>query len=299
MMRRIGFFVLAALALTGCDLPGRVSAPTPYPPDYIPTVVYLTAVSIDGATRSAATPTVVPSETNTLMPPTLAPSATPTTGPRVPDAAIQMRAPGPMSRIISPLNVQLLAFAGASKRVEIALFGEDGRLLGRALVAVRGSPAGDGIAIKMPFEIRAVGENGYVQVSTKDARGRIQALITVPVLLLSSGESQVNPAGNTVYERVALAGLLPEAEVAGGVLQLVGQVLPSNPNPFIIELISEAGDTLSLRVVNVSGTDWQPVDTTLPYRVTRTTNARLFIRQAGDLLEDDIYVFSQAVTLNP
>ena len=299
MLQRTLIFVSALTMLSGCGLLGASGPPTPYPAEYITTAVHLTAVSIDAATQTAKPPTITPSLTTTLLPPTVAPSETPTPGPRVPLAAIQVRSPGPMSRIVSPLQVQLLAIAGASKRVEIALFGEDGRLLGRTLVAVPGSAAGDAVSVKIPFEIRAAGENGYVQVSTKNGRSRLQSLVTVPVLLLSSGVSQVNPPGNTVYERVALANLEPEAEIAAASLVVVGQILPYNSNPVIMELIAEDGENLSLRVLNVTGTQWQAVSTTLPFRVNSARQARLFIHQAHNVLDGDAYIFSQLLTLEP
>jgi hypothetical protein len=204
-----------------------------------------------------------------------------------------------MSRIVSPLQVQVLAVAGASNRIEISLFGEDGGLLGRSLIAVPGSTFGDTLAVKVPFEIRAVGENGYLQVSTKNGRGLVQSLITVPLLLLSAGDSQVNPPGNTIYERVAFADLPPEAEISGGTLTLTGEVLPYNSSPVIMELVTEEGESLSLRVLNSTGEDWQAVETTLPFRVDRSTPARLFVRQADQVIGGEAYVFSQLLTLMP
>jgi hypothetical protein len=292
-------YVLAALLLAGCGIPGSVALPTPFPPDYVPTAVYLTAISIDAATQAANPPTLTPTVTSTFIPATLAPTLTPTPGPQVPLAAIQIRAPGPMSRIVSPLQVQLLAVAGDSKRIEISLFGEDGRLLGRSLIAVPGSNSGDSLSVRVPFEIRGAGENGYLQVGTKNIHGLIQSLITVPILLLSAGETQVNPPGNTIYERVALADLPPEAEIAGGTLSLTGQVLPYNSSPVIMELVTEEGDSLSLRVLNATGENWQAVETTLPFRVSGSTPARLFVRQADQVMGGEAYVFSQLLTLLP
>src|SRR5574340_480351 len=283
MLQKALSLVVCSVALTGCTyLPGP-SGPTPYPADYIPTVVYLTALAIDSAQQTQNPPTLTPTVTPTFLPATLPPTLSPTPGPRVPLAAIQITAPGAMSRVVSPLRLQALAIAGDSHRMQIDLFGEDGRLLGRSLVAVPGSELGDVLNVKIPFEIRAAGETGFAQVSTRDIHGRVQSLITVPVLLLSSGESQIHPAGNTVYERVALADLPPKSDVSGGVLTISGEVLPYNRSPVIMELISNEGAALSLRVLNTSGTDWQSVDTTLPYRVDRATSARLYVRQADDL----------------
>jgi hypothetical protein len=290
---------LFAGLLTGCAIPGAVAVPTAYPADFVPTVIHLTAVAIGSATQLATLPTEMPSPTPTAVSPTEGPTAAPTPGPRVPLAAIQIRAPGPMSRVVSPLQIQMLAVAGDSRRLEIDLFGEDGRLLGRSLKVVAGSPLGDPLGLKLPFEIRAAGENGFVQVSTRDIRGRTQSLITVPVLLLSSGASQINPAGNTIYERVALSNLPPKADVAGGTLQVDGQILPYNRQPMIMELITDDGRSLSLRILTVSGADWQAFSTTLPFKVDARTPARLYVHEADDVLTGPIYVYSQAITLNP
>ena len=299
MLRNIIILTVSSSVLVGCALLPGSPAPTPYPAGYIPTVVYLTALAIDSAAQTANPPTLTPTATSTFLPPTLAPTLTPTPGPGVPLAAIQVRAPGPMSRVVSPLQVQLLAIAGDSHRIEIDLFGEDGRLLGRSLVAVPGSELGDTLSVKVPFEIRAAGETGYVQVSTRDIGGRIQSLVTVPVLLLSSGESQINPAGNTIYERVALCGS------SGGIRRCRrrardrGRGSAVQPQPGHHGTRQQRRDKPQPSGANVSGADWQAVETTLPYRVDKVTPARLYVRQADDLFGGDGYVFSLPLNLVP
>ncbi len=204
-----------------------------------------------------------------------------------------------MSRVVSPLQVQMMVVAGESKRVEIDLFGEDGSLLGRRVLAVVGSAGGDPLTVKIPFEIRAAGENGFIQVSTDDARGRVQSLTTLQILLLSSGSSQITPAGNTIYERVVLPHLETGADVSGGVVQLDGQVLPYNRQPVVIQLMSTDGKYQWLRVLTTTGTDWQSFSTTVPYRVNAPTPARLYFQQADDVLSTPAYVYSQEILLNP
>ena len=97
---------------------------------------------------------------------------------------------------ISPITLRMNIVSGESERIQIDLYGEDGRLLSRNLKQVRTS--GDGVdqSIKIPFEIRGAAELGRVTVSTKDKAGRIQALNSVRVLLLSSGNNEINPPGN-------------------------------------------------------------------------------------------------------
>ena len=124
-------------------------------------------------------------------------------------------------------------------------------------------------------------------------------LISVPVLLLSSGTSQINPPGNTIYERIAFAHLPPEMTVSGGLLQVEGQMMPQSRQPMILELITDEGRGLSLRVLSVSGTEWQPFSTSLPYKVDGPTPARLYAHQADDVLETDTYIYSQPITLYP
>jgi hypothetical protein len=299
MLRNFILAILLGATLTACALPGADGAPTLYPSGYLPTVIYLTAASIDAATARALPPTPTLTATADFIPATIGPSATPTTGPGIPLGAIQIKAPGPMSRVVSPLQVQMLAVAGESHRMQIDLFGEDGRLLGRTLSAVFGSPDGDPLAVKIPFEIRAAGENGFVQVSTKDAQGRVQSLVTLRILLLSSGVSQINPPGNTIYEQVVFSNLAADSNVSGGVLPVEGQFMPYSRKAAVLSLKGEDGRLFSQRVLPVAGTDWQPFSTTLPFKVDKTTPAYLVVEQGDDVLNGQAYVYTRALTLNP
>ena len=104
MLRKI--LLLASLSglLAGCALPGSESAPTPYPSNYLPTVIYLTAQSINGTmsaqTAAAITPTKTPTLTETRTP---TPSATATQTkasptPRAPNHIVisEFRTTGPL-----------------------------------------------------------------------------------------------------------------------------------------------------------------------------------------------------------
>jgi hypothetical protein len=214
-------------------------------------------------------------------------------------AAIQINKPGPGSRIASPLEVQILAVAGNSRKIDVSLFGEDGRLLADIIRPVEGHPTGDFLSLKIPFEIRAAAEVGVIQVSTKSISGRLQSLSSVRVLLLSSGASQITPAENAIYERVTLPNLRPNSDVSGGVLSIQGQYTPYNQQQVILELITDAGQLMSSRVLNVQNLDPQNIDTTLPYKVSVPTQARLFIHQEDNVLKGPVYIYSQEITLNP
>jgi hypothetical protein len=302
MLRKSLLFVFIASALTACVLPATTSVPTPYPAGYLPTVIYLTAQSINATRASINTPTLAPTEisTETLTPvvPTLAPTITLTPAPGDPLAQIQINEPGPMSRVVSPLEVQLFAISGDSGQIAVDLFGEDGTHLGSSSRRVSGGTSGDFLSIKIRFEIRAAGETGIVQVSTKDAVGRIQSLNSVRVLLLSSGASQINPAGNAIYERVVFYHLNPRAVVSGGVLSLQGRYTPMNHKITVLELVTSDGKIFS-RVLTFPNLDSQSFNTTIPYKVSEPTEARLFLYQDDDVIDGRAYVYSQEITLNP
>jgi len=291
--------------LAGCSplaSPASTGASTPYPPEYLPTVIALTADSanISGTeTAIALTPQRSPTDTpEPTLSPTAGPTFTPTTIPGHEPAAIRIFAPGPMSKVISPITLRMKIVSGESERIQIDLYGEDGRLLSRNLKQVRTS--GDGVdqSIKIPFEIRGAAELGRVTVSTEDKAGRIQALNSVRVLLLSSGNNEINPPGNPSEPVGVFSPRLKEA-ASGGVLNVRGDVWPFNLQPVILELMDPGGNSIGLRILTVEDINPQLFETTIPYEVTEPLTARLTIRQDDDRISGLFYVYSQEVLLNP
>jgi len=189
--------------------------------------------------------------------------------------------------------------SGDSRRVQIDLYGEDGRLLARSVK--RNVPTStDGVfqAVKIPFETRATAEVGRITVTTFDKLERIQSLNSVHVLLLSSGVNEINPPGNP-SEPVGVLEPLAGESVSGGVLNVSGDVWPLNLQPVILELMNAEGQSIGLRIMNVETIDPQKFETTIPYKVTEATPARLVIRQDDDRIPGLFYLYSQEVLLNP
>lgn len=303
LMKR-NFLLISSLLglLAGCAAPTASPIPTAYPPEYLPTVIALTAesASISGTeTAIALTPVLSASDTPA---PTLSPTPratfTATTIPGHDPAAIQISSPGPMSKVISPITLRMHIIAGDSGKAQIDLYGEDGRLLTRNVKKV--PPGGKGVdqQIKVPFEIPGAAEVGRLTVSTLDKQGRIQSLNSVRLLLLSSGSNEINPPGNP-SEPVGVFSPLSEDTISGGVLKLRGDVWPFNLNPLVLELIAPDGKSIGLRIVNVEDLNPQMVETTIPYRISVQTPARLTIRQDDDRINGLFYVYSQEVLLNP
>jgi hypothetical protein len=286
------------------------STPAPLSTESLPTVVALTGQAIF-ATSNALTQTIPPTETpeptKTSIPSTALPTVTPTFEAGFTEyAQIHFLSPGPMSSVVSPIKLQMMLISGESEIVQFDLLGEDGRLLQRVLKPVQQFPNGVYRGIDLSFEIRAVSEKGYIRVSTKDKAGRVQALNTMPVLLYSIGSNQINPLGNMIYERTMLEGIKDGDSVFGGVLNLKGRYWPFNDQPVVVDLLLPNGESIGSRILKFSGIDTESFETTLPYKVTEPTLARLTFRQDNPLLNEpdaelgrNIYVYTMEVLLNP
>jgi hypothetical protein len=303
-------FLLASLLglLAGCASPAVSPIPTPYPSEYLPTVIAMTAKSenISGTqTIAALSPTIAVTETreptDTPIPsetPTPFATGSPTAFPVHVIGAVQFISPGPMSKLVSPIQFRANVISGESQKVQVDLYGEDGQLLSRTLRKVLNTTEGAFLSFKIPFETRAAAELGRITVSTLDNDGRVQALNSVRILLLSTGVNEINPPGNP-SEPVAVFSPLDKDSISGGVLNVKMDVWPFSLKPVILELISPEGKSLGLRILTLNSMDPQIFQTTIPYKAAGPVSARLTIRQDDDRMSGYFYEYSQVVLLNP
>ena len=286
-------------------LPGTDFAPTPYPPEYFPTVVILTgqaamATNLAGTPSSTPTETLIPTLTQTpTETPTPIPTDTPTPSPEAPVSQIRIQAPGPMSKVTSPMLLKLQVVSGSSELVQVDLQGEDGRLLARTLERVKSWPGGYYFSQKIPFEVRSAAEVGRITISTKDDVGRVQAQLAMRVLLLSVGTDEITPEGDSSERAVFYTPPKKDAVAIDGVVEVEGRYLPFNDNQVILELLDPNRKTIGLRILDFIGTDEQLFETTVPYKVDEPTLARLVLRQDDDRLDGLIYLYSQEILLAP
>jgi len=263
--------ILASLLglVAGCSplaSPASSLVPTPYPPEYLPTVIALTAnaANVFGTeTALASTPTSGPTQTleitassTPLRTPGLSVTDTPTPVPWHAAGAVQFISPGPMSKLVSPIQLIANVVAGESEKIQIDLYGEDGRLLSRAVRLLGRRTKGALLSLKITFEIRAAAELGRITISTLDESGRIQALNSVRVLLLSSGVNEINPPGD-LSEPVLVFSPVAEQTVSGGVLNIKGDIWPFSVQPVVLELLSPDGKSVGLRIINVKDINQQ------------------------------------------
>ena len=117
--------------------------------------------------------------------------------------------------------------------------------------------------------------------------------------MLSVGTDEITPEGDSSERAVFYTPPRKDAVAQGGVVNVEGRIRPFNDRPIILELIDTTGKPVGLRVLDFIGTDEQVFSTTVPYKVSEPSMARLVLQQDDDRLDGLIYVYSQEIMLNP
>jgi hypothetical protein len=262
--------------------------------------------STDGSSSEARTTTTVsttlaqtdlPSVTRTPEPSsTLPPSA------EIPYATIQIIRPGPLSKVVSPIELHAFLRTGAGGRATVELLGEDGRLMYRQLFVLNANPnAQVNLLSEIEFEIAGVAETARMVISTRDAQGRLLALTSEDLILLSMGEADINPAGD-LLETIVIQQPSPNRLIQGGELIVSGLARPGSEQPLWVELIASDGRVVGSRLAGVSPS--QTVShslfaTEVSYEVSAPTWVRLTVSERGNRLPGEIHLSSVEILLSP
>ena len=236
--------------------------------------------------------TWTPSPTPTL---TLTPTLDVTT-------RIQLRivSPGPLSKVISPIQFVAHVDPNYAGLTRVELIGEDGRELYRKVFRTY-SNVGYFTRVdeKVTFELKGAAEMARLQISTYDAKGNMLAYNSVRLMLFSAGENQFNPP-YPAQDRVGLR-LKREAEITGGTLNFQGEINPINDTPLIIELFDEQGRIVGSRLLQLAPADgkFQIFTASIPYQVTERIPVRLVLRQSDDRISGLAYLYSLPIFLSP
>lgn len=251
------------------------------------------------------TPTITRAPTRTRAPsrtPTITPTPTITYTPTPPPPVFQLSRPGLLSKVLSPIQMEMYAYSGGSGVVDIALIGEDGRTIASQEIT-REKPRRNFYAIPtLAFEIGSAAETARLQVSTTDSFGRLEALSSVDLILLSVGRSEIFPP-EVVMEPYLIRQPKEEGTVTGGKLVLQGLARPVNASPLIIELVTEQNTVLAGTLITVAppsgALSHTPFTVELPYKVSGPVPVRLVIRQEGSRIPGTVALNSIALTLRP
>lgn len=282
--------------LTASRTPTKTGSPIP-PEEQIATLL----VEWDGTATPGPAPTRTRTSTRTPTR-TLTPTITPT--PTPPYGQLRIARPGHLSKVTSPLRTEMFVKPGDDGQVHIDLIGENGRFITRQLLNyTQYLNRNIGITPEISFEIAAVAETARLSVSTQDKFGRIIALTSLDLILLSIGEDEINLP---VYQQepYIVREPKPEAVITGGMLRISALARPVNSTALIIELIAENGQVIAQASTTVEPPSGDlshtPFSLQIPYTVTDITPARLTLRQeSANRITGTVALYSLLVTLAP
>jgi hypothetical protein len=285
------------------DTPTRSTLqPSDTPRPRTPTPSLTASLKPPTATRKiTVTPSITPTPTRRWWwtpTPTFTPSNTPTLDPS--RVILRFAGLGPMSKLSSPFNLVFYIQREYTGTTRIEIIGEDGREIYRKVFRTFPQSSPSRVAEEIRFDIPAAGEVARIQISTQDEFGRIMALNSVRVLLMSVGDNQFTPAYEAV-ERVVLRFPRLDAEGTGGELRVVGMIRPFNNGPVILELVDQRGAVVGSRLLyfDASLNEFQHFESSIPYRVAEDTPVRIVLRQSDDRIPGPAYLYSHQILLKP
>jgi hypothetical protein len=289
-MNRV-LILIILLLLAGCA-PLQPAPPRPTePPQVQPTQPLEPDAEppVEAGPEASPTPALLP--TLVGADPQTAPSETdqPANSTVIPGTAeIAILRPGQFSRHTSPMRILASVSNPDDTRVAITLYGEDSRVLAQRVYDVLPyqDPLNGNVILEMEFQIEGLAETGRLELKTYDAYGRLQALNSVNLILLSVGITDRNYAAED-SERIQLQIPFPgQTEIEGGQLFLSGLVRltpppdDGSPKPLTVQLIDEQGQVVGegrASVVLTAGSSYGQFVAEIPYQVEAPTNVLLTI----------------------
>jgi hypothetical protein len=181
------------------------------------------------------------------------------------------------------------------------LYSEDGHLLASQVLHLYTPYKWANFYWEMSFDIKSIGELGRLTLSTQDEYGRVNAVNSVHLLLLSEGTSIINLPGD-LKERCVIIQPVAGQLTSGGVLTVVGKMRPFNNLPLMVELVGRDGNVIGTHMVTISTTPNDagvPFHVDIQYNITKAMWVLLSVRQNDDRVGGLMYLYSQEIFLNP
>jgi hypothetical protein len=215
---------------------------------------------------------------------------------------IYLSAPGPMSKVVSPIRARIYMSGLVTGITKIELYGEDERLIARQTTRTTSETTGYFyLPINVPFEIRSAAEVGRLQITTENRAGVILGFLSTNVLMLSVGAEEINPVANIV-DVCSITTPKYNALISGGSLFVEGEMSPLNDQPVIFEIVDEKGAPLGLRVwqFEAGNRSAQSFSFEIPYKKLETlTGAFLVVRQSSDTYQGLVYLYTRKIVIKP
>lgn len=317
----VGLFLIAGVSSCSGVRP-PLDLPTLIPTEYLPTAIALTSQALISQAASATpgeqieepettlvprmtvTPTIttVPTITSTLASGEDQFTATPPPPFEIPYAKIQFINPGALSKVISPIELHVFLLPGDSGRARVELFGENGRLMYRKLFVFNNQPGVQtNLRAEIDFEIKGVAETATFVVSVDDAYGRIKTLTAQEVILLSIGDTDINPPGD-LLEPIVIQEPTPKVLVQGGALIVSGLVRTASDQPLLVELVATDGRVIGNRLAAISPEPeggHRLFAAEVPFKVLSPTWVRATVSEWSYKLGGPVHLSSEEVLLAP
>jgi hypothetical protein len=156
----------------------------------------------------------------------------------------------------------------------------------------------------LDFGISAVAETGRLQISTEDGYGRITALASVELLLISVGNSDVNPPGSSM-EPIVIREPGEKTLIQGGKLVVSGITNTGGTQPLLVELIASDGRIVGYRQASITGPaegydgGYFRFSAEVSYQVNSATWVRLTVKAYQDILPGPTHISSYEILLGP
>ena len=263
---------------------------------------------------STEAPTLLPTQTETPIPTlpegTLTSTRrstwtrTPSRTPIPPLAGIRITRPGLLSRVLSPFRLEASAIPAPDGRIQIALIGEDGRILfNRSLRYAQSTSGQVFIQEEIDFSIGGVAETARLILYTLDGFDRMISLSSVDLILLSLGEEQISPPVS-LREPLFIIRPYVNEPFSGNLITVRGLISPVSNQPVILEVISEQNIILFSTTLDAGPVtperSYVPFEVTIPYTVQSFTRARLTLHQDSDTrIPGSVAISSQTISLSP
>ncbi len=316
MLRRgvLWISLLFFVWLSGCDaLPASKELPTLIPTEQLPTVIAMTA-------EAMVTPSSTPEPTSTITPtevvvideldesdaasetsPVEDSNPSPTSQSPIPPAQIAIFNPGPLSKVVSPISLVAYVVPGADERARLELWGEDGRLMYRRIFNFTTSAPQGRIVTDFGFEIPGVAETGHLSIQTQDEYGRLLALASIDLILLSSGDADISLASDTLSP-IVIQNPIEKELIFGDKMLVEGVARTASDQPLLVEIVAADGRILGSRLAGVVPTEKGEHNlfaTEISYQINAPTWVRVIVSERGGRLPGAVNVSTVEVLLSP
>jgi hypothetical protein len=199
------------------------------------------------------TPTQEAGQTSTPQPPMTSSPAV--EEPESPQEAILILAPGPGSRVASPVHVKGFADPTFEQTLGVRIVDDAGVVLTQQPTVIEAELGTRGpFALDLGFEV-AGERHALIQVFVQSGRdGGITHLASVGVILIESGPAEIAP-NKPHPERIQISAPRPGDTLAGGVAHVEGFGWASFEGTLVVEVRDSRGEVVGLEPLIVKAPD--------------------------------------------